>query len=63
MLVLAVQHDGLQQEEADAVAALLAAASGLSSQDMDNSTPYPSGMCSLRLWLIIDFASGALLIT
>ena len=44
MLVLAMQHDGLQQEEADAVAALLAAASGLSSQDIDNSTPYPSGM-------------------
>ncbi|KAL0025228.1 hypothetical protein WJX77_008845 [Trebouxia sp. C0004] len=37
------QHDGLQQEEADAVAALLAAASGLSSEDMNASTPYPSG--------------------
>ena len=41
--VVALQHDGLQQEEADAVAALLAAASGLSSEDMNASTPYPSG--------------------
>lgn len=39
-----MQHDGLQQEEADAVAALLAAASGLSSEDMNASTPYPSGV-------------------
>ncbi len=42
-LAVALQHDGLQQEEADAVAALLAAASGLSSEDMNASTPYPSG--------------------
>jgi len=42
---VALQHDGLQQEEADAVAALLAAASGLSSEDMNASTPYPSGLC------------------
>ena len=41
---VALQHDGLQQEEADAVAALLAAASGLSSEDMNASTPYPSGL-------------------
>lgn len=40
---VALQHDGLQQEEADAVAALLAAASGLSSEDMNASTSYPSG--------------------
>ncbi|KAL3149213.1 hypothetical protein ABBQ32_002039 [Trebouxia sp. C0010 RCD-2024] len=38
------QHDGLQQEEADAVAALLAAASGLSSEDMHTSSHYPAGL-------------------
>ncbi len=42
-LAVALQHGGLQQEEADAVAALLAAASGLSSEDMNASTPDPSG--------------------
>lgn len=39
-----MQHDGLQQEEADAVAALLAAASGLSSEDMHASSQYPAGV-------------------
>ena len=41
--IVALQHDGLQQEEADAVAALLAAASGLSSEDMHASSLYPAG--------------------
>ena len=41
---MSLQHDGLQQEEADAVAALLAAASGLSSEDMNVSAQYP-GLC------------------
>ena len=39
-----LQHDGLQQEEADAVAALLAAASGLSSEDMNASNQYPADL-------------------
>lgn len=43
--MVALQHDGLQQEEADAVAALLAAASGLSSEDMHTSSHYPAGTC------------------
>ncbi len=53
-----LQHDGLQQEEADAVAALLAAASGLSSEDMNASTPYPSGLCLAYTWSSTGNSAG-----